>query len=319
MVGGVDWRALDLKEAAQALWRRGYLEEALPLAQESARLREDSSLICLSLSELGCIYLEMLKIDEAEQTARRMLREAHRYDTLRQTRLAKAILADAEEERRHGFYYGNMVTLNGLANVEMNGQLGEIRGRVWPQTPSNPDRYRVLVGSRILSIRRGNIILADVDIPGEAAIDGHADHDRIASDRGVKDSPAVDKLQDPLFGASIKRTIGGLVRKGLVEDIEVDKFSGVRLYCIKYDDGDIQHVNADMVKQWMVETTAENPFNETCKRCGVGPLDMAEQVRRCAVCLKTLHYCSEDCARQGWKSHRRACKRAIKKAAAHCA
>ena len=113
------------------------------------------------------------------------------------------------------------------------------------------------------------------------------------------------------------RTIDGLARTGLVRDIEVAKLAGERFYRVKYDDGVMQHVTADMVKQWKIETTGENPFSETCQRCGTGLLDVAEQVRRCAWCLKTYYYCSEECAPCRWKSNKRACKRAAKKAAMH--
>ena len=155
-----EWRSIELEEEAVALWIRGYLEEALPLAQESVRLREESWTICWSLNVLGGIYLEMLKINEAEETANRILREAHRYDDRQQTRLAHLLLEDAQEDRRHGFYYGDTVKLHGLAKEEMNGQLGEIRGR--KGCCENLDRYHVLVGTRMLSIRRRNISLATV-------------------------------------------------------------------------------------------------------------------------------------------------------------
>ena len=158
----VDMHALDLKEEAQELWGRGCLEEALSLMQESVMLREGTRTVCLSLSELGGIYLEMLKIDDAEETANRILREAHRFDTAAQTRLAHQLLEDAKEERVHGFHYGCVVMLHGLKRIELNGLFGEVRGRVWPQTTAAHDRYRILVGSSLLSVRRGNIALATV-------------------------------------------------------------------------------------------------------------------------------------------------------------
>ena len=157
-----EMQALDLNAEGQELWGRGCLEEALSLMQESVKLRERSHTICLSLSELGGIYLEMLKIDEAEETARRMLREAHRYDTAAQTGIAQQLLKDAKEERTHGFHYGCVVMLHGLKRIDLNGLFGEVRGRVWPQTSAAPDRYRILVGSSLLSVRRGNIALATV-------------------------------------------------------------------------------------------------------------------------------------------------------------
>ena len=409
----VEWRALDLKEEAQELWALGCLEQALPLAQESARLREGSSRICLSLSELGGIYLDMLKIDDAEETARRMLREAHRYDTQAQTRIARQLLEDAKKERAHGFHYGNAVSLHGLNKIEMNGQLGEIRGRVWPQTAANSDRYRVLVGSSMLSIRRRNINLVTVvvqltfdalrdgslivtgkalqgdarawinvlpiglkaaavrlkvaesmgqppsavqlvlpgghcvrdNVAGDAALQTYADlavgdavdaaieryldnvHEedigkgRTAPDgkdvdEEVEEMHAADKLRDPLRGARIRRTIDGQAHAGRVEDIQVGKLSGERLYLIKYDDGDLEHLTADRVEQWKITTTGERLSAEICKRCGASSLETEGRLHRCPGCLKTF-YCSDICRRSDRKSHKRACKRAAKNAAAH--
>ena len=46
----------------------------------SVQLRENSHTLNLSLSELAILYLDMLKLDEADATSYRMLRDAHRYD-----------------------------------------------------------------------------------------------------------------------------------------------------------------------------------------------------------------------------------------------
>ena len=80
--GIFDWidtmNAIALKEEAQRLQRAGNFEAALPLMLESVEMRRESHTICLSLSELGELYLDMLKLDEAEAAARRMLHEAFR-------------------------------------------------------------------------------------------------------------------------------------------------------------------------------------------------------------------------------------------------
>ena len=75
-----DMAALDLKEAAQRLQMHGNFAQALPLMLESVAMREYNHTLCLSLSELAELYLDMLKLDEAQETCCRMMREAHRYD-----------------------------------------------------------------------------------------------------------------------------------------------------------------------------------------------------------------------------------------------
>ena len=96
--GIFDWidtmHAIALKEEAQRLQRAGNFEAALPLMLESVEMRRESHTICLSLSELGELYLDMLKLDEAEAAAHRMLHEAFRYDTEQQTRIAGEIIRD---------------------------------------------------------------------------------------------------------------------------------------------------------------------------------------------------------------------------------
>ena len=52
--------AIDLKEEAQRLQRKGDYERALPPMLRSVALREGTHTICLSLSELADLYLEML-------------------------------------------------------------------------------------------------------------------------------------------------------------------------------------------------------------------------------------------------------------------
>ena len=53
--------ALGYKEEAQRLQALGIYDEALPLMLRSVRLCENSHTLCLSLSELAELYLDMLK------------------------------------------------------------------------------------------------------------------------------------------------------------------------------------------------------------------------------------------------------------------
>lgn len=146
-----DMEALDLKEEAQRLQRDGNLEKALPLMKKSVALREASHTICLSLSELADLYIEMLKLDEAEATGRRMLQEAHRYDAANQTRIANDILAEIAKERPLDLAYGTCVQLHDLiSRPELNSQEGIIRGK------RENGRYIVEVSSSRMLLQRKN-------------------------------------------------------------------------------------------------------------------------------------------------------------------
>ena len=109
-----DNEARDLKEEALCLQREGDYEGALPLMLQSVALRENSRTICLSLSELADLYLEMLLLEEAETTCHRTLKEARRMDAANQIRIAHAVLKDISEARTLGLTHGARVQLLGL-------------------------------------------------------------------------------------------------------------------------------------------------------------------------------------------------------------
>ena len=298
-----DWSAIDLKEVAQVFLARGYLEEALAIALDSVRLRGESRLIRLSLRELRGIFLEMLKIDKEEETASSMPREAHRYDARMQTRPAQKNLEGAEEERRHGFYCEVAVTMRGLEleHVKLNGQLGKNRGRQWPQTRDIGNRYSVLDGNDMPSFRRGNANLADVVV--QLALEARTDGSLTEAGGSLQGDVCATFS---LTGADIK---AAAMRREVAEPMR-------QLNINKYDNGKMNHVVAGTVQHSKITLPGERHSSEICKKCGASPLDAAEKVRRCAECLKTFHYCSDDCARSDWESHRRACRRTAQKAAA---
>ena len=152
-----DMVAIGLKEQAQRLQDGGAFEKALPLMLKSVALREYSHTLCLSLSELGELYLDMLKFDEAEAAAHRMLEEAHRYDAVGQTRIANEIIRDVAAEKDLGLVHGASVQLQDLQQrPQMNGEVGIVRGRLRPN-----GRYYVDVGSAPCLIRRQCLILAE--------------------------------------------------------------------------------------------------------------------------------------------------------------
>merc|ERR1719335_1270853 len=69
----------------------------------------------------------------------------------------------------------------------------------------------------------------------------------------IEDLPENLKKKDDLFGAKISRTVDGVVFQGEVEEIEVGKTSGERLYRIKYTDGDLEHLTADQVRSMSID------------------------------------------------------------------
>ena len=156
--------ALDLKEAAQRLRMHGNFAQALPLMLESVAMREYSHTLCLSLSELAELYLDMPKLDEAQEACYRMMREAHRYDEDQQIRIAEEILGDVREARKTGLVYGACVQVHGLVQEpRWNGQRAVVRGRL-----RSNGRFCIDTGSSMISVKRQNFNLAQ----GVAESDG---------------------------------------------------------------------------------------------------------------------------------------------------
>jgi len=68
----------------------------------------------------------------------------------------------------------------------------------------------------------------------------------------MEDLPQAEKDVDPFNNAKIMRTIDGTTFYGHVEDIEVGKQSRDRLYRIKYEDGDLEHLTQDEVEECII-------------------------------------------------------------------
>ena len=152
-----DMLAIEKKKQAQRLQAGGAFEKALPLMLKSVALREQSHTLCLSLSELGELYLDMLKFKEAETAARRMLEEAHRYNAGQQTRIANEILQHSAAEKDLGLVHGMVVQLHNLQQrKELNGEVGTIRGRL----RANGRYYVDVVSARCL-VRRECFFLTE--------------------------------------------------------------------------------------------------------------------------------------------------------------
>lgn len=72
-------------------------------------------------------------------------------------------------------------------------------------------------------------------------------------DEELMDIPEPEKATDPLRHAKITRTIDNIVFTGYVEDIEVGKNTGDRLYRIRYNDGDLEHYTEEQVRLYRIE------------------------------------------------------------------
>ena len=59
--------------------------------------------------------------------------------------------------------------------------------------------------------------------------------------------PHSEKTTDPWFHARILRWMGSRTYAGYIADVEIGKVSRDRLYLIRYDDGDLEHVTEKQV------------------------------------------------------------------------
>jgi len=71
-------------------------------------------------------------------------------------------------------------------------------------------------------------------------------------------SPA-EKAEDPLNGAQIRRLVDGAWFTGEVLDIEQGKVTKERLYLIRYQDNDREHLTAEEVQEFRVYADGEGP------------------------------------------------------------
>ena len=67
----------------------------------------------------------------------------------------------------------------------------------------------------------------------------------MTAEEELVDVPMSDKVNDPFFERRITCVIDGVLFTGWVEDIELGKLTQERLYRIRYEDGDLQHVTSE--------------------------------------------------------------------------
>ena len=129
-----------------------------------------------------------------------------------------------------------------------------------------------------------------------------------AEEEELEDVPLDQKIKDKLYGASIKRQIGGVSFTGRVEDIEAGLISKERLYRIRYSDGDVEHFTAEQVREFADTGWRQIPGNPF----GKFPPDVD---RKIPVALDGLqagwrgpHYRWCEPAQQGGRRGRRSCR-----------
>ena len=79
-------------------------------------IREESMFMCLTVSELALLYMDMLKFDQVGLVCKGMLCASHRYDAECQIQIALKTLARSQQERKIGFEYGMCVQIKGFAS-----------------------------------------------------------------------------------------------------------------------------------------------------------------------------------------------------------
>jgi len=106
----------------------------------------------------------------------------------------------------------------------------------------------------------------------------------------LSDVPMAKKRRDPLFNARIRRRISGMDYGGIVEDTECGRSSGLTLYRIRYDDGDLEHYTAGAVRKHLVrdsvvpvEICSESPHRS---QTNAGHKRKVEE--DCIICLELL-------------------------------
>ena len=73
------------------------------------------------------------------------------------------------------------------------------------------------------------------------------------ADEEIEDAPVDLKRRDPLLGKRISKMVDGRRCDGLISDIEIAKRSRALLYLVEYDDGDIEHFQAEDVCLYVIE------------------------------------------------------------------
>ena len=128
----------------------GRYDEALPLMKRAVALTENSPTLYTFLEELTLLYMDMLKLDEANVT---MLRAAHEADRSGESPLDIGGWMLSESDT--GLEYGMPVQIKELTSQpEFNEKEGIVKGRL-----RDTGRYMIQVGSKTVPLHRCNFSL----------------------------------------------------------------------------------------------------------------------------------------------------------------
>eukprot|EP00933_Yihiella_yeosuensis_P054260 TRINITY_DN5265_c0_g5_i1.p1 TRINITY_DN5265_c0_g5~~TRINITY_DN5265_c0_g5_i1.p1 ORF type:complete len:420 (+),score=76.92 TRINITY_DN5265_c0_g5_i1:160-1419(+) len=146
-------------------------------------------------------------------------------------------------------------------------------------------------------------------------------------DEALEDLPEAEKRADPLRHAKIRRVVGDRTFMGKVEDIEVGQISRERLYRIRYEDGDLEHITEAEVREMQLDGVEETEaafrrrhkqtaicrhFNGSARSCKFGDschfLHLQHSGQRSATTTTTASASSNDRGFPAGVTHKQACK-----------
>ena len=79
-------------------------------------------------------------------------------------------------------------------------------------------------------------------------------------DEKLEDLPAADKQVDFYFQKHVRLCVDGVVLFGKVEDIEIGSITRERLYRLRFEDGDLQHLAAGELQDAHTPITSGEKF-----------------------------------------------------------
>merc|ERR1719174_3045945 len=78
----------------------------------------------------------------------------------------------------------------------------------------------------------------------------------------IIDVPEDEKNRDKFYQARVKRNVDGVWFSGIVQDIEMGATTKEKLYRLRYDDGDLEHLTLPEVKEAAEAYEKENKAND---------------------------------------------------------
>eukprot|EP00931_Biecheleriopsis_adriatica_P104356 TRINITY_DN79038_c0_g1_i1.p1 TRINITY_DN79038_c0_g1~~TRINITY_DN79038_c0_g1_i1.p1 ORF type:complete len:360 (-),score=50.92 TRINITY_DN79038_c0_g1_i1:602-1681(-) len=113
-----------------------------------------------------------------------------------------------------------------------------------PLCPKPSDFEQAVISHIPLVLRKYCFLRTKTGAQDEKPVDFQREEE---SEEELEELPEAEKLEDPLLNAHIRKVIGNVAFNGYIEDIEVGRVTRERLYRVRYDDGDLEHMTPDQV------------------------------------------------------------------------